>query len=330
MINMTVNITMINEKYNGDNTFENIDPVCSFWMDLWETSGTGNEDVTWLRLIREAIAKKVPPPSDESWGLQTSQAVKILSKKRNWSSPGPDKLVNYWWKRAQVLHVGVVKAFVSISESKEDYPPWFSEGKTRLIPQSGEFTSENQRPITWLNNMYKWFTSCLQNPIVSHLTENELMQNEQRGAKAKCSGTSGNLMIDRMVTMDCHRGHRHRSMARVDNRKAYDTVDHKWLAESMDVHRFPYWLCRVIRQLLKSWNTKITVRSKCGTETSRTIRFIRGLPQGDAVSPRLFTLCLNPVAWPLNATEAYKLPKPTGMKITHLLYIDDLKVFSSS
>ena len=112
--------------------------------------------------------------------------------------------------------------------------------------------------------------------------------------------------------------------------EAYDTVDHKWLAESMDVHRFPYWLCRVIRQLLKSWNTKIIVRTKCGTETSRTIRFMRGLPQGDALCPRLFTLCLNPVAWLLNATEGYKLSKSIGMKITYLLYIDDLKVLSSS
>ena len=98
----------------------------------------------------------------------------------------------------------------------------------------------------------------------------------------------------------------------------------------MDVYRFLYWLCRVIRQLLKSWNTKITVRTKCGTETSRTIRFIRGLPQGDALCPRLFTLCLNPVAWLLNVTEGYKLSKSIGMKITHLLYIDDLKGFSSS
>ena len=299
-------------------------------MDLWEKSGTGNEDVKWLRPIREAIAKKVLPPSDESWGLHTIQAVKILSKKRNWSAPGPDKLVNYWWKRAQVLHEGVAKAFVSISERIEDYPAWFSEGKTRLLPKSGEFTSENQRPITCLNNMYKWFTSCLQDPIDSHLTENELMENEQRGAKAKCSGTSDNLMIDRMVTLDCHRGHRNLSMAWVDVKKAYDTVDHKWLSKCMDVHCFPYWLCKVIRQLLKTWNTKIIVRTKYGTETSRTIRFMRGLPQGDALCPRLFTLCLNTVAWLLNATEGYKLSKPIGMKITHLLYIDDLKVFSSS
>ena len=71
--------------------------------------------------------------------------------------------------------MGVAKAFVSISESSEDYPVWFSEGKTRLIPKSEEFTSENQSPITYLNNML-----CLQDPIDSHLTENELMENEQR------------------------------------------------------------------------------------------------------------------------------------------------------
>ena len=47
------------------------------------------------------------------------------------------------------------------------------------------------------------------------------MENEQRGAKAKCSGTSGNLMIDRMVAMHCHRGHRNLSMARVHVMKAY-------------------------------------------------------------------------------------------------------------
>lgn len=71
-------------------------------MDLWEKSGTGNEDVKWLRSMREAIAKKVPPPSDESWDLYTTQAVKILNKKRNLGAPVPE--INYWWKSVQVLH----------------------------------------------------------------------------------------------------------------------------------------------------------------------------------------------------------------------------------
>ena len=46
--------------------------------------------------------------------------------------------------------------------------------------------------------------------------------------------------------------------------------------------------------------------------------------------PRLFTLCLNPIAWNLKATEGYKLSKPISLKITDLLYIDDLKVFAAS
>ena len=97
-------------------------------MDLWEKSGTGNKEVKWLRPTREAIAKKVPPPSDESWGLHTTQAVKILSKKRNWSALGPDKHVNYWWKRAQVLHVGVARVFVrALIITLLGFPAWFSE-----------------------------------------------------------------------------------------------------------------------------------------------------------------------------------------------------------
>ena len=127
--------------------------------------------------------------------------------------------------------------------------------------------------------MYKWFTSCLQVPTDNHLIKNELMENEQREAKAGCSGTSDNLMVDQMVTMDCHKGHRNLSMVCVGIKKAYDTVDHRWLVESMGVHRFFYWLLRVISQLLKSWNTKINVNTKRGTEISRTIRFTRGLPQ---------------------------------------------------
>ena len=83
-------------------------------------------------------------------------------------------------------------------------------------------------------------------------------------------------MIDRMVTMDCHERHRILSITWVDARKAYDTVHHKWLADCMDMHSFPYWLCKVIRQLLKNWNTQNIVRTKCGPETSRTIPFMRG------------------------------------------------------
>ena len=65
-------------------------------------------------------------------------------------------------------------------------------------------------------------------------------------------------------------------------------------------------------------------RTKQGVETYDQIRFKRGLPQGDALCPRLFTLSINPVAWKLKATKAYKLAKPIKMQVTHPLFIEDL------
>ena len=66
-----------------------------------------------------------------------------------------------------------------------------------------------------------------------------------------------------------------------------------------------------------------------GQETSETIRFKKALPQGDSLCPRLFT-SMNPIAWALKATEGYRLSKPINTKVTHLLYIDDLKAFAVS
>lgn len=162
------------------------------------------------------IAELVPPPSEETWQLEPSEAVKVLLKKRNWSAPGLDRLVHYWWKHAHALHKGITQAFVAITKQIDVYPLWFSEGRTRLIPKPGDFSSENQRPITCLNNIYKWFTLCLQNPLDSHLNDYDLMEDGQRGAKAGCSGTTDNLSIDKMVTQDCHQGKWNLNMAWVD------------------------------------------------------------------------------------------------------------------
>ena len=179
-----------------------------------------------------------------------------MARKKNWSAPGLDRIANFWWKRAEALHVGVISSIRAISECEEEYPAWFCEGKTTLIPKPGEFTSDNQRPISCFL-LYKWFTSCLLVPTNQHLDENDLMEGAQRGAREGCSGTTDNLFIDRTVALDCHRRRRNLSVAWIDVKKAYDPVDHSWLNEVMKLHRFPVWLCKVIAKLCKSWNTKV-------------------------------------------------------------------------
>ena len=148
-----------------------------------------------------------------------------------------------------------------------------------------------------------------------------LMQQDQRGAKENCSGTVDNLLIDHMVCQDAERGKRNLSMAWVDVAKAYDSVDYRWLQAMFTIHRFPKWFGTVMKKLAASWNTRIVVETKQGRETSEIIRFKKELPQGDALCPALFTLCLNPIAWKLRATEGYKLSRPISQKASDPLII---------
>ena len=77
-------------------------------------------------------------------------------------------------------------------------------------------------------------------------------------------------------------------------KKAYDSIDHGWLEEMMKIHRFPNWLCRTIKNLSRSRSTRIVVTTINGREASETIKFRTGLPQGDALCPRLFTVFPDP------------------------------------
>ena len=114
-------------------------------------------------------------------------------------------------------------------------------------------------------------------PTDRHLDKYKVMEGAGRGARAGCSGTVDILLIDRTVTLDCHRGRRDLSMAWNDVKKTYDSVGHGWLNGGILLHRSPVWLCRVMAKLCRSWNTRVLVVMGKGRETSQPIRFNKGV-----------------------------------------------------
>ena len=131
-----------NGSHGHTDVFENIEDASIFWKSLWETRGTGNNNTEWLQEIKQAISRKVQSTADQDWMLETEVLVKVVLKKRNFSAPGPERLVNFWWKRAR-CHEAIMRAFKAFSEVNEAYPLWFARGKTRLIPKPKDFSSEN-------------------------------------------------------------------------------------------------------------------------------------------------------------------------------------------
>ena len=117
-----------------------------------------------------------------------------------------------------------------------------------------------------------------------------------------------------------------------DYRKGFDSVPNTWIIECLKLARVHLVLVSAIETLTKNWSTKLQLQSENELIESEYIKYLRGIFQGDSLRLLLFILTVNPMSFLLNTTEGYTLGKPgdRDLNITHLLFVDDLKLFLSS
>ena len=160
-----------------------------------------------------------------------------------------------------------------------------------------------------------------------HLDDHNLMQIDQRGAKSECSGTTDNLLLDDTILRDAIMHRRNVSCAWLDVRKAFDSLSHSFLKRVIAIHQFPSKLTRALWTVMENWFVKIDIPTATGIIQSRTIKFSNGALQGDSLGPQLYTLSKNPISWIIRQREGYILSSPIKEKVTHALFVDDLKKY---
>ena len=228
-------------------------------------------------------------------------------------------------ERRKCLAIACVIVFFNWINVVATIERWLTLGRVALIPKDGEWSIPNQRPITCLNTMYKWLTSILLFLHNTHLKKYNLLQIDQRGAKEKSAGTVNNLMIDDVVLRDAVLHQKNLFCYWIDVKKAFDSVSHTWLIEMLKIHRFPEKLVNIFRSIVNNWCVKIQIPVVDGYKESRLIHLNNGILQGDSYCPALYVLTMNVVSWLIRSSEGYMMSKPISKKVTHTLYIDDLK-----
>ena len=115
-------------------------------------------------------------------------------------------------------------------------------------------------------------------------------------------------------------------MAWIGYKKAFDSVPHSWLIECMQMFKVNGDLVNFIKGEMGKWCTELTSAGK----VLGKVPIQRGIFQGDALSPLLFIMTMIPISRTLRRMKkGYEMDKGKDM-ITHLLYMDDLKLYAKT
>ena len=302
----------------------------NFWCPIWQEPAKESLDEEWIYEVREALDQSIPDNENLVILITSQKLHQCLKTKRNWAAPGKDRITNYWLKKITSIHDKLASAICRLINDGIQVPEWLVEGKAVLIPKTENPGAADHRPITCLNTMYKLITSIVNWEIQQHELDHKYMQIDQRGGMPGSMGCIDNLLIDKTILEDATKNTKNLSCTWIDVKKAFDSVSHTWLIEVLRMHKINEKLVAFVQNVMRSWKITLRARTNTGIQEIGPIMIRRGILQGDAFCVKLFTLCLNPIAWYIRGTEGYTLSHAKNVKITHCLYVDDLKTYSKN
>ena len=220
--------------------------------------------------------------------------------------------------------------FIINSSTVKHRPTW---ELSRLVDNTGQATliakkettrnPSNYRPITCLPVMYKILSSMVTSRMSHHFNPNKIIPNEQKGNASNTYGTIDQLTINEMVMDNVKLKHRNISTARIDYKKAFDLI-----IETLKIHKFDPITTKFLRKTMNKWTT-LHLNHRDGQIKTDHFSINTGIFQGDSPSGLLFILSLLPLCWLLNTNNiGYRINRQGD--ISHLLFMDDLKLFAAS
>ncbi|XP_030746059.1 uncharacterized protein LOC115874901 [Sitophilus oryzae] len=305
--------------------------VENFWKDLYGEVRPLRYNTPALEQFK-VFAQNHRTANEPKHQITEEEVQQALQGTKNFSAPGPDCINAYWWKKLTSTHLHLARIFDTWLHGNQQIPSWVVEGRTVLIPKSGDLSQpKNYRPITCLNACYKIFTRILYARLLSAIKTALDEIHEQRGSKRGVAGCKENLLIDRSITQDSMQYQRNLSMAWIDYRKAFDSTSHELILRLLRTLEAPEAVVDCIERLMPLWKTRVCINNGTTKICTDAIQLRRGVFQGDSLSPLLFCISLLPLSIALRNTRGYKCGKPgiRGHKVTHLFYMDDLKLYTA-
>ncbi|XP_055380732.1 uncharacterized protein LOC129611562 [Condylostylus longicornis] len=232
-----------------------------------------------------------------------------VNKLQNWKCPGNVKIQNFWLKKLTSLHPLMLSYINQFINDPGSTPETLCTGLTFMKPKNVTNSDPlSFRPITCLNTFYKLTTTCITQMVEEHCSKNNIIAEEQKGCRKGSLGCKEQLTIDAVVMKQAIDKKRNIYGAYIDYRKAFDMVPHSWLIEIMKIYKISENIIRFVSHIMSKWSTVVK------------------LPGSERTSERI------PIKRVLsNTAYGFEIKGLTpNIRLTHLLFMDDLKLYSSS
>ena len=252
---------------------------------------------------------------------ETEIRIAVKKQKSNKSSFS-DKIKNEMIKSAvNELMPVYLKLFNTVLRSGIMPQTWCNGIITPIFKSGVKSDPSNYLGICISSCLGKLFCSILNQRLLDHVKSLDILHKSQIGFLANNRTADHVLTLRTLIDKYVH-GHRTKVYACfVDFRKAFDSVWHDGLLYKL----LQYNVGGKLFSFIKSLYPNSTCSVRLGSKKTRSFQYARGVVrQGCILSPLLFNLHLNDLAFSFNNILSHPFLLPNGMKLNSLLYADDL------
>lgn len=271
-------------------------------------------------VIIPEIDRSLFPESSKDHSIELTHPITMeelnaaLKQTKNNSAPGPDGL-----RLQDILNLDPKKEtmlllFNRVLESNE-LPSQWKEVYIRMIPKKEKVNSiQDMRPIALNNVLYKIFSTIINSRLSDGISRTRFLSDTQKGFTQREGVLEHGFTVDSML-LRAHRGEEDISLAFIDFSDAFGSVSLDLINKAL----VSAGLDCASQQLINSIVHNNTAKMLTTDGLSDSFQIMRGVRQGDPLSPLLFNMCLELV------TRDFQ---HRSQNHAFLAYADDVVVFT--
>lgn len=254
-----------------------------------------------------------------------------LMSMMSYKAPGPDGFQPIFFKLFWDEVGDEVWSFVRDAFATGYFDPSLTETLIVLIPKGDNPTSFKEfRPISLCNVVYKLISkvpvACLR-PFLNALVS------PHQSSFIPWRGTVDNAIVLQEVVYMMGRSRKKKGdlVLKLDLEKAYDRVDWGFLKSTLSLFGFP----TATSSLIMLGITSATISLLWNGNRTDSFNPVRGLRQGDPLSPYLFVLCMERLGYMISKEVQEQRWTPIqvsqgGPSLSHLFFADDVLLFTKA